>query len=545
MARKDNQGQEIDASVLVIGAGPVGLALACDLGWRGVNTILIDQGSGGVPQPKTSGVNIRTMEFCRRWGLRDRIRSCGLAPDYQRDRIWMTSLVGFEIARQKTPSLKAVQPPPGAIETFMRIHQTEFDPILRDFALGCDSVTARYRTRCESVEQDEGGVTATVTDLETGQCSTLRSDYLVSCEGAGSSIREALGIKLEGEWMVNHSTNAYFRSPDFLKFHDKGEGLIYSFIGPQGYWGYIFAIDGCELWQAQIRGQKDEVPTSSRDEVAAIIRQFAGCDFSFELLDVMPWTRRRLIADSYGEGRIFLAGDAVHQMPPTATLGMNTGVGEATNLAWKLHAVLAGWGGDGLLETYESERRPIAARNADASLKLFRSSLVDERPGQAVLDDDAEGARLREQLGTRLLGNGVHPATEGLQVGYRYEESPICCAESNPGPVDGFDYHPTTAPGARAPDAWIAEGETLLDHFGRGFVLVRFSGDDNDGEGFTDAAASSRVPLFVLDIRDPEIANLYEHRLVLVRPDGHVAWRGDDAPADAGAVIDIACGLKL
>lgn len=527
-----------DSSVLIVGAGPVGLALACDLGWRGVATLIVDQGTGSAPRAKTSGVNMRTMEFCRRWGLREKIRSRGLVPDYPRDRIWLTALNGFEIARQRVPSLRDETPPRGAIETFMRIHQTEFDPILQEFALACPSVQARYQTLCTGVEQDDSGVTATVENLQTGHTSTLRAGYVVSCEGAGSEIRKTLGIPLEGDWNVNSSTNAYFRSSDFLKFHDKGRGLIYSFIGPEGYWAYIFAINGTDLWQVQIRGLGSKKPTASADEVCRLIRRAAGCDFDFELLDVMPWTRRQLLAEHYRDRRIFLAGDAVHQMPPTATLGMNTGVGDATNLSWKLDAVLSGWGGARLLDTYESERRPIADRASAMSLRLFRSSRV-EPPGPQILEDTPTGSRARVELGSRLLAEAAHPSTEGFQIGFHYRESPICWEESGVRPAESNEYRPTTYPGARAPDAWLAANHPLLDHFGRGFVLVQFRPGDQGGTDRLSAAAKKRgMPLSVLEIHDDDVAALYERRFVLVRPDGHVAWRGDEPPSDPLALVD-------
>jgi 2-polyprenyl-6-methoxyphenol hydroxylase-like FAD-dependent oxidoreductase len=536
-----NEGQR-PPNVLVVGAGPVGLALASDLGWRGVRTLIVDQGDGKVPQPKTSGVNIRTMEFCRRWGLRDTIRSKGMTRDYPRDRVWVTGMNGYELARQKGASLADDVPPRGAIETFMRIHQTEFDPILRDFALGCRSVAARYRTRCTEVEQDADGVTATLTDVDSGVTENVRADYLVSCEGANSLIRKSLGIELAGNWNVNHSTNAYFRSSEFLKAHDKGPALFYNIVGPQGYWGYLFAVNGTDLWQAQIIGLGDEKPTSSPAEVAATIRQFMGRDFPFDLLHITPWTRRRLLADRYGKGRIFVAGDAIHQMPPSGTLGMNTGVADATNLSWKLEAVLAGWGGASLLATYETERRPVAERSANAAVTLFRSGRLTTAPGPAILEATAEGGRVRERIGAQLLRDASHPATEGMQIGYRYDQSPICLGERDPPPPDYHHYRPTTRPGARAPDIRLGENDPILDRFGRGFTLVRLGDGAPDANGLRAAAADRGVPLRVIDVRNRDIEDLYERRLVLVRPDGHVAWRGDSAPSDPLEIIDVVRG---
>lgn len=534
-----------DPKVLIVGAGPVGLALAADLGWRNVPTLIVDQGTGEVPQPKTSGVNIRTMEYCRRWGLRDVIRGRGMTPDYPRDRVWVTSMNGYELARQKGPSLADDVPPKGALETFMRIHQTEFDPILRDYALGRPSVRARYRTRCAGIAQDDSGVTAELVDLASGKSFSVRCAYLVSCEGANSVVREAVGIALDGNWNVNHSTNGYFRSTEFLGAHDKGRALFYSIVGPEGYRGYLFAVNGTDLWQAQIVGRNGERPTASRDEVAATIRDFMGRDFAFQLLDVTPWTRRRLLADHYRKGRVFIAGDAIHQMPPSGTLGMNTGVADATNLSWKIEAVLAGWGGPHLLDTYESERRPVADRNAAAAVALFASSHVRTPPGPALLADTDEGRRVRAETGARLRSEAGHPPTEGMQIGYRYADSPICLSDGPPPSQGPREYRPTTYPGARAPDALLADGTPILDRFGRGFVLVRLGGNAPACDGLVRVAAERGVPLGVLDVRDPAIAELYERRLVLVRPDGHVAWRGDDPPADPGAAIDVARGARI
>jgi 2-polyprenyl-6-methoxyphenol hydroxylase-like FAD-dependent oxidoreductase len=542
----DERGLNPEVPVIIIGAGPVGLALAADMGWRGVGTLLVDQGTGALPQPKTSGVNIRTMEFCRRWGLRDRIRRGGLAKDYPRDHVWVTALTGHEIARRKAPSLKDDVPCRGAIETFMRIYQTEFDPILRDYVLSAPSVTTRYNTRCTKVEQDTDGVVATLIDVMSGETSQARARYLVSCEGAGSLIRRDLGIELLGDWVVNHSTNAYFRSSELLDIHDKGRAFMYSVINQEGYLGYFLALNGTDLWVAQIRGLHGQKPTASHDEVAETIRRFAGRDFDFELLDVMPWTRRRLVAEHYRKGRVFLAGDAIHQMPPSATLGMNTGMADATNLSWKLDAVLSGWGGASLLDTYETERRPVAERNATASVRVFRSDQIDAFPSPGLLEETPEGERARADLGARFLQSDAGMPTEGLQIGYRYEGSVICWPEESSDQMDAgaYAYVPTTRAGARAPDAWLRDGDPILDHFGRGFVLVCLGADPPDAGPFEAAAAARQVPLTVLDVRNREIEELYERRLVLVRPDGHVAWRGDDIPTDPQSVIDVIRGAR-
>jgi len=206
--------------------------------------------------------------------------------------------------------------------------------------------------------------------------------------------------------------------------------------------------------------------------------------------------------------------------------------------------MLAGWGGAGLLESYEIERRPVAERNAAAAVAMFQSGRMKTPPGPSILEDSDEGVRVRAATGARLLEHATHPPTEGMQIGYRYEDSPICLPGDLPSPPRDYqDYHPTTYPGARAPDGYV-DGNPILDHFGRGFVLVRLGPRPPDCNALAAAAAACGVPLTQLDVHGRDIEELYERRLVLVRPDGHVAWRGDALPADPRMVIDVVRGAR-
>ncbi len=526
-----------DVPVLIIGGGPVGLAMAVELGWRGIECVLVEQGNGEVTHPKTNGVNMRTMEYCRRWGIADTIRIDGYPSGRARDHIYFTTLTGWEIARQINPAYHEIELPPGALEPFQRCPQTVFDPALQNCARSLDAVTLRYHVRCLGVEQDADGVTARLEDVAGGGLETLRAGFVVACEGARSPIRDGLGIELTGTPVLGYSTNVLFRSTEFAAMHDKGEGRSYLAMGPDGQWASVNSINGKDLWRFQVRGSLD--PESwSKVDIDADFKRFAGRDFDYEVLSVLEWVRRQLVADSYQDGLILLAGDCVHQLTPAGSFGMNTGIGDITNLSWKIEAALNGWAGDALLQSYTTERRPIGQRNVDYAAARFGRG-DDIVPMPSIMEDSPEGAEQRKKLGERIEKEMLSPPNFGLQIGYRYDCSPVICQEPGPTPkVERGTYTATTRPGARAPDARMADGKPLIDLFGRGFVLLRLGANPPEMHDLEDAAAARGVPLSTMALPDPEIAALYETPLVLVRPDGHVAWRGQAPPKNATEIID-------
>jgi hypothetical protein len=269
------------------------------------------------------------------------------------------------------------------------------------------------------------------------------------------------------------------------------------------------------------------------------LRRALGRDLDVEWLGVSIWHRRSVVAERYSRGRVLLAGDAVHQLSPTGALGMNSGIGDAVDLGWKLAAVIDGWGGPRLLGSYDAERRPIGERNVKMATRFYHSVNEFGDVHASIDDDSREGATLRRQLGERLVRDvGPEFRTIGLQIGYRYEDSPICMLDGTSAPPDTAEtYVPSARPGARAPHVWLNDGSSIIDLFGRGFVLLRFGGAPPCAE-LQAAAEDCSVPLAIKAVDDPAAAQLYERRLVLVRPDGHVAWRSDAAPPDPVGLID-------
>jgi hypothetical protein len=260
----------------------------------------------------------------------------------------------------------------------------------------------------------------------------------------------------------------------------------------------------------------------------------------------MPWVRRELVAERYGDGRVFLAGDSAHMLSPTGAFGMNTGIQDAVDLSWKLAGTLQGWGGPRLLASYDAERRPIGHRNVREAAANFRR-MTSPRPGPQLLAPTLEGDRFRREIGDEFAAIMRHEwYTLGVHLGYRYVDSPICWPDgSEPPPDEPNRYVPSACPGCRAPHVWLAPGRSILDLFGRGFALVGFGADPADVAALQSAARGRGVPLVVTAIDNEEAAALYGRRLVLVRPDGHVAWRGDRPPEDPGAVIDCVRGAPV
>jgi len=535
------------APVLIVGAGPVGLALAGDLGWRGIPCLLIEKSDGAITQPKMDLVGVRTMEFCRRWGLVDRVESAGYNRDYPQDCATVTALKGYELGRVPFPSPREEKAPPQSPQKRERCPQDFFDPVLARFARGFPHVRLRHETELIGFEEHAQGVSASVVDGRTGKKERIEASYLVGCDGGASTVREQLKIAMAGSPVLTYSANAIFRCDGLETLHDKARGYRFIFIGPEGTWATLVAIDGRDRWRFSLIGDESRRRFSETEVRAAIVRA-VGREFDFEILSIMPWVRRQLVAERYGTKRVFIAGDAAHVTSPTGGFGMNTGIQDAVDLAWKLEACLRGWAGEGLLASYELERRPVGIRNvAEATGNLNRLLTPRlHRPPREIFEAGPDGERARAEFGGHFIQTIRREwLTIGIHLGYFYEGSPIVVADGSPPPADEVSvYAPTSRPGSRAPHVWLSDGRSALDLFGRGFTLLRFGHRRSAVDRFREAAKRRKVPLSIVDIDSEAASAAYERRLVLVRPDGHSAWRGDAQPDDALCVIDTVRGAQ-
>lgn len=534
--------------VLVVGGGPVGLGVAGDLGMRGIPSVLVEKTDGVIVQPKMDTVHARIMEFCRRWGIVEWVYAAGFNRDYSQDYAWVTALHnGYELGREPSPPCAKAPPLPQSPMHRERCPQTFFDPVMQKFAARSGKATLMYHTELLSFEEEPERVLARVRNSVTGAEQVIEADYMVAADGSASPIREKLGITMSGHNLLTNTTNVIFHSKALEGLITIPQAYRYIFINPEeGTWATIVCIDGRDNWRFSFVGDRNRMQLDE-PELREYIKRAVGCDFEFEITSVLRWTRRELVADSYGTDRIFLVGDSAHQLSPTGGFGMTTGLQEAVDISWKLAAALQGWAGPGLLRSYEAERQPVAARNVrEAHNNLIRMLTPRrQRPLPVIMEPGPAGEAARKAYGdayTEMMKPEWHAL--GVTMGYRYDGSPVVVQDGTLAPILQIEYEQNTLPGARAPHVWLdaAQTKSTLDLYGGGFVLVRLASDAAEAQvpadGLVEAARRQGVPLEVVDLVNPEARALYEKRLVLVRPDGHVAWRGDEDPEHPLWVID-------
>ncbi len=529
--------------VVIAGAGPVGMVLALELGRRDVPCVLLNDRPGPSPQPKANATSPRTMEHLRRLGVAERFRKIGLPADHPTDVTYVTRLTGYELARQRLPCWRDAMAegaeatgPWASPEPPHRASQIYLERVLYERLADFPCIDRRFGWRLEEFADKDDHVTCRAVDTQTGGVVNLSADWLVGCDGPGSMVRKGLGIRHEGDAEVERLIMGGTMLAVHLRLRRPA-----GFSWPERSWQFwtvnpeirtlIIAIDGADEFVMHIAMKEGETP----DEAAAreLVNQAAGCQIDCEIISISPWTAGyRLLAERFRQGRVFIAGDAAHLFTPTGGLGMNTGVEDAVNLGWKLASVANGWGGDRLLDSYEADRRPVAARNLAFS-KAFADS-VGLTPASPAIEDDTEaGAAERQHTGAHLLEHARREfLIPGIHLGYRYEGSALVVPDGTPEPDDPPNaYSPTARPGHRAPHAWLEAGVALYDRFGAEFTLLSFGGEPGSIPG---AFASANTPLAILEIDDPAIAALYQRQLALIGPDQHVLWRGD-APTDDGA----------
>ncbi|HLH87416.1 MAG TPA: FAD-dependent monooxygenase, partial [Xanthobacteraceae bacterium] len=508
---------------------------------RGVPYVLVTENLETAKHPKCNNTNARSMEHFRRLGIADELRSEGLPPGLARASAYVTRFCGYEYGRQPRPY--SDWPTPELPNTVSQIVLERALKRIAEQAPGAQGHSrVHFGWRMRSFEQYHDGVTAQVESVTTGERKQIRARYLLGIDGASSTVRKALGFGMVGEdgttqraFMGGTMLSSFIRAPTLMAASGRTPTHM-TWIINRDMRAMMYSQDGRETWVVhyQVPPGVDWRAVDAR----ATIRSMLGADAPFEIISGGPWTGGlALVAEHYQNGRAFLAGDAAHLFTPLGGLGMNTGIGDVMNLCWKIAAAHQGWAGPRLVETYEGERRPFGVRNAQLGVECTR--VMDKwLPPADCEEDGADAQAAREKFGARIMAEDrPQYLTVGLQLGERYEGSPIVWDEDTAAPPDTWDrYVPVVRAGARAPHYWVEPRKALFDLFGPGFTLLDFGADEDDRDGLANAAGTRHVPLKILQLARPG-NDLYRSKLVLVRPDQHIAWHGD-AAADAMAVID-------
>ena len=515
--------------VVIVGAGPSGLAAAIELGTRGVACTLLERQTRAGYAPRAKTTHTRTREHLRRWGIADRLAAASpFGVDYPSHVLYVTRLGGKLIHRFEN----ALQCAPDRDERYSEhgqwIPQYKLETVLRDHALSLPGVELLYGQEFLGYDEEDQRLAVRVRDAATGEERTLDAAYLIGADGARSGVREAIGATMVGTYGLSRNYNTIFRAPGLAEAHPHGPGIMYAQINDDVP-GLIGPMDQDDLWYFMPTGLAPGV-TYTRDEAVDAIRRSTGIDLPYEILSSDEWVASRFLADRYRRGRVFLIGDACHLHPPFGGFGMNMGIADAVDLGWKIAAVVAGWGGPKLLDSYAIERRPAhqyvldesEANHASSPNALFRPGLEDDTP---------EGEEARREVAEAVVRDKTPEFYAlGVVLGYCYRDSPVIVDEAgDERPRPSRDYVPCDAAGCLAPHRWMSEAVSLYDLFGPGLTLLALS--DVDTEPASREAAAIGAPLKVVRLDEAALRTLYRKPLTLIRPDQHIAWRGDEWPA--------------
>ncbi|MFE5291579.1 FAD-dependent monooxygenase [Isoptericola sp. NPDC056618] len=548
MTRSPELHVPYDADVVVVGGGPVGLLVAADLDARGVTTVVVeDRPFLEPPNVKCNHVSARTMEAFRRLGLADAVRDAGLPADHPQDVAFRTSATGIEFGRIPIPSAAARRRGDGTgpdttwetPEPPHRVNQRYLEPILERHVAALPHVDLRNDTRCTAVVQDDEGVTATLRGAGDDAEVTVRARYLVGADGGRSLVRKSIGARLHGDPVLQHVQSTCVRVPGLADRVDADPAWGVYVFNPRRQ-GHVYAIDGRDVVLVHTYLTPEEAADGSVDRDRAV-RDILGVadDVEYEVLSEEDWVARRLVADTFRDRRVFLAGDAAHLWVPYGGYGMNAGIADGLNLAWLLGAVVTGWADESVLDAYAAERQPITDQVSHLAMGHLRKIDATDLPDH-LESADAAGEAARRELGDLAYHLNVQQfAAAGLNFGYSYTGSPIIAHDGDAPDYTMGTYTPSTVPGARLPHVWLGDGVSLYDRLGPWYTLVvagRSGQPDARWEDWVTAARSAGLPIEPVVVPDDLVPASYATRYVIARQDQHVAWRGDVLPDDPSAL---------
>lgn len=534
---------ETEFEVIIVGAGPVGLSAAIELGRRNIRCLVIERNDRVGYSPRAKTTNVRTREHLRRWGIAGALRDASpISPDRPATVVFATRMNGHLLARFENAMNGSKVRNNLYSEEAQWVPQYVLEDVLRKCAQSLSGVTIKFNTEFVSVTDSGDKVSVVIGDLNTDRTCEVTSRYLIGADGARSSVRNAIGATMTGQGSYSQNYSVIFRAPELAALQVHELALMYwmvnndvpSLLGP---------MDENGLWFFMATKLAGDVDPATIDPTELIRRATGLSDLGIEIVGTDPWVAHRLVADRYSKGRIFLAGDACHLHPPFGGFGMNMGIGDAVDLGWKMAGRLNGWGGGELLASYELERRKVHVRTIAEAVANFEST-SNQLVQPAIEDSGPVGEATRREVSEIILATKVREfRTLGVVLGMRYEDSPIVVDDGSVPPRDHFMlYLPSAHPGCLAPHLWLTDGSSLYDHFGDGFTLLMTDGNASEADAFLAKAKKHGVPVKFLTLPDSRLRGRYEARFALIRPDQHVAWRGNAIPDDADSLIATVVG---
>lgn len=523
----------LTTDVIIAGAGPIGLTLAHELGSRGIDCLLIEpRTQPDLASPRCKQINPKSMEAYRRLGVADAIRSNARLPfGWSDSAVYCTSLTGHTLERfDGIFALSDVQRDDLA-EPAQWCAQNRLEEALRDTLAQRTTVSAWWGFSVTGIEQDDTGVTATAQHAD-GTRRRVRGEYLVGADGGRSIVRREIGVRLSGRSHAVRNLQAIFTAPGLAQTHPQGRAVQYWVVNPEVN-GLMGTLDTDDTWWAIIIGAPTDLDQGSLHHA---LHTMIGTEYPVQIHSMDPWQARMLVADRYRDNRCFLAGDAAHQNPPWGGFGANTGIGDAVDLGWKLAAELHGWAGPELLDSYHTERRPIALRAIAEATRNMRV-LTGELTRPALTQDGHDGVEARRKTADLIRQTkAAEMYTLGFVLGTGYHDSPLIVGDQAEPEHHNLEYRPSGNPGARLPHIWLDRRHSLYDILGPGYTLLEIAAPD--AAEWQREADDAGVPLKRYRLHRPDLRERYGAPYVLVRPDGHIAWRGDTTPTDIRAVFD-------
>jgi 2-polyprenyl-6-methoxyphenol hydroxylase-like FAD-dependent oxidoreductase len=515
--------------VIIVGGGPVGVGLAVELGLRGITCAVLERRPGLSNIPKGQNLMPRTLEHFHAWGIADELRAARVMPKgYPISGI---TAYGSLMSDYWYPPPQREQVRKYYFEDVERLPQYATERVLRDRMAQLPNVTTLFDYTAETIEQDAGGVRVTVVANADGRRETLAGEYLIGCDGSNSLVRTQAGIESGGVDFDELMVLAVFRSKDLHEALKRfPERATFNVMNPdlKGYWQFFGRVDVGE--QFFFHAPVPRETTKDNYDFLGLLRRVAGFDLHAEFDYVGFWDLRVSVAETYQAGRVLIAGDAAHSHPPYGGYGLNNGLEDARNLGWKLAAVLQGWGGDALIRSYGEERRPIFQETgADfiaARIEADAKWLEAHNPERDKADFEAAWAARQARSGGSVMSYEPN-----------YEGSPVIAGPPG-GKSSAHGTHSFTARAGHhlAPQP-LSSGRNVFEELGTGFTLLAFDAGDDAVQAFAAAASAAAVPLTVVRDSFAGGREVYERRLILVRPDEYVAWTGDAAPPDVPALL--------